>query len=68
MFTVISLFLAVSITMNSTLHIIIFLMYLINLYCVAGILCALGQTVMDSVLNFSCFLGFNFHGISLPSV
>lgn len=51
MFGIISLFVAVSFTMDSFLYIAMFLIYPVNLYCVAGILCALGQNVMDSVID-----------------
>lgn len=49
MFALIGLFVAVSFTMTSPLYIAIFMLYPTNLYIVSGILCALGQSVTDSV-------------------
>lgn len=60
MFSVIGLFVAVSFTMTSPLYIATFLLFPANLYGLAGILCALGQKVMDSVGRMSCYLGYRF--------
>lgn len=49
MFGIISLFVAVSFMMHSAFEVVTFLFFPANLYCVAGIICALGQSVMDSV-------------------
>lgn len=49
MFGIISLFVAVSFMMNSAFEVVMFLFYPANLYGIAGIICALGQSVLDSV-------------------
>lgn len=55
MLIVIGLFLAVSFTLDMSLYLVVFLLYPTNLYLIMAILCALGQSLTDSVSNIRLF-------------